>query len=325
MFSFIIPLQSSNNYLLENLDNFKKIIKLYNSYSIEIILLPDVKIKGLESYKLNLRQIVTGPIPPPRKRDIGVLNALYEIICFIDEDSYISKEWIDLCYTNHILENYGAVVGPGIIPRNDPFIAQIFSTFYSSTLFSLFPERYLSLNKKFEVMDWPTVNFTIKKKYFLKVNGFDTDIWPGEDTYFCKKLANKQIKIIYDGKMYVYHHRRNSLKKYLVQIYRYGFNRGKLFILLGISMQIKFYLFFIILFVFFFISILNFSSFNHHVITFSFIFFIYIVLGTLESLFRTKKLLSLFNIILAPISHLSYLIGFINGIINKKRNTKLGR
>ena len=71
------------------------------------------------------------------------------------------------------------------------------------------------------------MNFIIRKDDFVKIGGFDTNFWPGEDTKLCLDIIGKlERKIIYDPKVLVYHHRRPIFKEHLSQIGRYGLHRG---------------------------------------------------------------------------------------------------
>tara|TARA_A100001015_G_C14907889_1_gene679151 strand:- start:185 stop:1153 length:969 start_codon:yes stop_codon:yes gene_type:complete len=322
MFSFIIPFQKPNKYLYETLNVFNSDKKFLKKF--ELILLPDNNFKLLKIYQFSYKIVPTGKISPPLKRDIGVKYSNYEILCFIDEDSYISKNWFKECQKSYSESNVVCVVGPGITPHSDPFFARIISTFFSSRLFSLFPERFLVFKKKMKVRDWPSVNFTIKKKSFLSVNGFSTNIWPGEDTLLCNKLTVQGIDIHYNGEMFVFHHRRNSIRSFIKQLFRYGYYRGKLFKDLKISSQYSFYLSFILILSAMFLFLI----FDLNIYFSMFFLFFYYLSGVTESLIRTKSILSLCNFFLAPIGQISYLFGFVKGFFKIKteiENPSLGR
>jgi len=83
------------------------------------------------------------------------------------------------------------------------------------------------LGKIKEVDDWPSVNFMVRKNVFQKVGGFDSPYWPGEDTFFCRKLIVSGLgKILYVPDLVVWHHRRAGLLAHLRQVSAYGLHRG---------------------------------------------------------------------------------------------------
>jgi GT2 family glycosyltransferase len=84
-----------------------------------------------------------------------------------------------------------------------------------------------SIQKRRYVDDYPTVNLIINKDDFNKVNGFDEQYWPGEDTILCLKLTKElNKKILYSPMIKVFHHRREAIIPHLQQIKRYAIHRG---------------------------------------------------------------------------------------------------
>ena len=52
--------------------------------------------------------------------------------------------------------------------------------------------------KRTEIEDWLTCNFLVRRNAFLKVKGFDSRYWGGEDTQLCYVLTRDGKKIIID-------------------------------------------------------------------------------------------------------------------------------
>ena len=48
--------------------------------------------------------------------------------------------------------------------------------------------RFTPLKKRF-VIDYPSMNFFIRKTTFEKVGGFNSDYWPGEDSKLAMTLS----------------------------------------------------------------------------------------------------------------------------------------
>ncbi len=337
-FSVIIPTRNLSYYLLfENLPAFDKQI----SHNFEVIVLPNESslydLTLLRKYKW-LRIIPTGKITrPAEKRDIGVEKAKGEIIAFIDDDAYPSPDWLDYAKKMFRDDSLVAASGPGILPEHTDRSEQMFDAVLTSVFGSGWMTYRFTQGNKVWVDDYPSMNFFIKKNVFLELGGFNNDYWPGEDSKLCNDLLKKKKKrVLYDPRLLVYHHRRNSLKRFLKQHANYGFHRGAFFSHGDENSRHVSYLiptFFLIYLVFLFISsfVLVFFRSNHFLlISYFFILvpFIFYIWALLYLFFNTFiKTRNLHVALGAPaalfLTHLTYRILFINGFLtgkNKKTN-----
>ncbi|HIB44088.1 MAG TPA: glycosyl transferase, partial [Nitrospina sp.] len=219
----IIPFKSWSKELDECLMHIQKL-----SYSMfEVILLPDEEV-GSPNLGFAIDIIPTGPISPAQKRDIGAKKAGGLYLAFIDDDAYPQSDWLDVA--NQILISHsdvGAIGGPGITPKNDPFWARVSGAFFLSVTSGGFPERYVSCPPCKSVDDWPSVNLIVRKSVYELIGGFDSNYWPGEDTLFCLKIIKQaELKILYVPNLVVWHHKRPGLMKHLRQVGNYGKHRG---------------------------------------------------------------------------------------------------
>lgn len=223
-FSVVIPVREISNYLVR--ETIPAIIK--QTYpNFEIIVLPDKK----SSLKFPQTRIIpTFPeTGPARKRDIGAQKSHGEILAFLDDDAYPSKNWLKNAVKYFEEENeVTAVCGPGVTPPHDNLYQKASGWVWSTWLGAGGAGVYRCVPQKArEVDDFPTFNFLVRKDDFLKVGGFDSHFWPGEDTKICLDLGEKlRKKIIYDPKILVYHHRRPLFKPHLDQVGNYGLHRG---------------------------------------------------------------------------------------------------
>jgi len=314
-FSVIIPFKKNNKYLIKCLDSFNKI----QDIKFEVILLPDNKIDLENNYNFKIRVIETGKISPPHKRDLGIKNTKTDYIFFIDDDAFPSTDIFHKAteiFTNN--PKLDCLVGPAITPEEDNDFGHLTDIFFSSIFGGGFPDRYKLSNKKYNVSDWPTVNFFIKRESFNLINGFNTNIWPGEDTIFCEKLVKNNMSILYYGKLIVYHFRRTNWKKHLNQISNYGFQRGFLFKKkLTNSLNIKYLLPTIFLFCTLF-SLLNIYYLNWKFFIFNLVTLVYLIIIVIISLIKKKNILNLFLVFF--LSHIFYGIYFMKGLFGKKNN-----
>ncbi|MBP7087953.1 MAG: glycosyltransferase [Candidatus Omnitrophica bacterium] len=329
--SIIIAVAAYCENLKECVSNCLKLD--YKAEDYEIIILPDLdhpQEKSLfsDNGRALTKIIPTGKVTPPRKRDIGAKFAKGDILAFLDDDAYPDKDWLRQAIKIFKEDdNIGCVCGPAVTALNDSIKQQASGLVYSSFLVSAnHAFRYLP-QKRREVFDFPSCNFLIRKELFNQIGGFDKPFWPGEDTFLCYKILTTAKKIVYDPKVLVYHHRRPLFLKHLRQIRNYAFHRGYFAKKYPQnSLQIEYFipsLFVIwnlggILFSLYYASYSNLYS-------FTLILYFSILLLSSISLFLRKKeplvikvKLLFFVIIGVFLTHLTYGIYFVKGLLAKK-------
>ena len=219
-YSFIIPVRTIGEYLKEALEKLVKIKR--DDY--EIIVYSNEEIKEQWS---KTRFIKTENLGPAQKRDLATRDAKGEVLIFLDDDSYPQDDYLEILEKDFKNEKIVAVGGPAITPIDDNFWQKVSGAVFLSSLSGGNPDRYVSIGKKRNIDDWPSVNLAVRRKDFDTVGGFGSNYWTGEDTKFCLDLINKTgKKILYDPQLIMYHHRRGSLVGHLQQIARYGLHRG---------------------------------------------------------------------------------------------------
>lgn len=178
----------------------------------------------------NIFLITSGKVAPGIKRDLAAQKARGNILVFLDDDSFPTHNYLDVAELAFLNEKTIAIGGPGITPDTDGLFQKISGCTFFSNLSGGAPERYLSIPPQKMVQEWPSVNLAIRKDAFQKVGGFNTCIWPGEDTVLCSKLTEVfGLAINYVPNLIVFHHRRGSILDHLIQVFSYGRQRGYLF------------------------------------------------------------------------------------------------
>ncbi len=217
--SIIIPLVGINDYFLES---YPHLLNLdYKHY--EIIVLPDNPVS--QDFP-DIKIIPTGKVSPAIKRDIGAESAKGELLFFLDDDSYPEKDWINKALPYFDDPSIGAIGGPAITPLNDSFLQKVSGAVFLTKVGGGVPERYYPTGKTKEIDDWPSVNLVVKKDLFIKIGGFKSEYWPGEDTKLCLEIIKEGSKILYAPDVIVWHHRRPGLLRHLKQVGNYGLHRG---------------------------------------------------------------------------------------------------
>lgn len=315
-FSIIIPVKYKNNYLLESIDNCLKL----DYQNFEVLIFPD------EDFAYNnkkVRIIPTGNIGPAEKRDLSLKYAVGDILAFLDDDAYPVNDWLNNSVDYFKDIDISAVCGPAVTPENDNLIQKLSGEIYSSVIASgntVF--RYKPAGKIFEVDDSPSVNFLMRKNDFRAVGGFDSTFWPGEDTKLCLDIINLGKKIIYDPKIMVYHHRRGSFRKHLIQSFNYAVHRGyfvkrypKNSVKVGYFIPSLFLIFMVLGFI---AAFLNKSAAYFYLIVLASYFSI-LVINSLVRIIKNKDLKLSFLLIPGIfLTHIFYGSGFIKGLCTGK-------
>jgi GT2 family glycosyltransferase len=219
-YSFVIPVKEVNTYIRDLMPK----IAAFKRDDFEVLIYPDV---ATDDRWPKIRQIETGNLDPAGKRNLALRDAQGEILIFIDDDAYPESNFLEVLDKDFESPNIVAVGGPAMTPAESNFRQKVSGAIFLSHLSGGFPERYRPLGKKRFVTDWPTVNLSIRKSIFQELGGFQCRYWPGEDTFLCYDLLiKKNLKVLYDPGLIVYHHRRESLKQHLHQISAYGLHRG---------------------------------------------------------------------------------------------------
>lgn len=310
LFSIIIPLYVSTPYFFEAVE---KCLKLdYPNFEILIGVDKKAKIsfndKRIKVLKTRLKR--TGPA---EKRDICILASDGEYIAFLDDDSYPDLHWLKYSLKLIKREKVNAVCGPGLTPPNDNFWQKVTGAVLASRFGSgPYYYRFVEAGTRY-VDDYPAYNMIIKKDVLLKVGGFGTKFYGGEDTALCLKLIDAGEKIYYSPKIKVYHHRRRFPFQYMKQVGNVGLHRGY-FVKAYPKTSLRLSYFAPALSIVAVIVLALVSIFELHALLLLFLVgLVSYLLVFIESLAKSGFLLSLFVPIAVAISHFSYGIQFLKG------------
>lgn len=218
--SIIIPVKGFNQNLNECIEECLEL----DHPDYEITILPD---SSMELPYNGVRIIPTGLKGPSEKRNLGIKEAKGEIIAFLDDDTFPSRDWLKKAERNFENGNIAAVGGPAVTPENDGSLEKISGDIYCSLLGGgVYRYRYIPQEKRL-VDDFPSCNFIVRKSVLEEIGGFKTKFWPGEDTAICLEIT-KDLgkKIVYDPEVLIYHHRRRLFIPHLKQISNYALHRG---------------------------------------------------------------------------------------------------
>lgn len=221
--SIIIPLYIETDYFHEAV---RECLSL-DYPNFEVLVGTDSKSKvKFENKRVKIFKTGKDITGPGEKRDLGITKAQGELVAFLDDDSYPERDW--LSETVRIMQKMkvSAVCGPGLTPPADSFSKKITGAILGNPLGSgPYYYRFIKGSPRF-VDDYPAYNLIVRKYALLKIGGFATKFYGGEDTTLCLKLINAGEKIYYHPDIVVYHHRRKFPFEYARQVGNVGLHRG---------------------------------------------------------------------------------------------------
>jgi len=160
------------------------------------------------------------------KKNLGMKKAKGGFFAFIDSDAYPKKNWLKNVMKYFDDKKIGIVGGPNLTPPEGNFWEKVIG--YALGNFLCFGHSAIrnKIAKNRYVSELPSSNYIVRKEAAVE---YSSDFLTAEDTKFCFDVRKKGFKILYANDVVVYHHRRDSLKKYFKQIF--GFGRDNLWLM----------------------------------------------------------------------------------------------
>lgn len=186
--------------------------------NFEILVFPDKKDKEkIKSKKLKI--IETGKVKPSFKRNLGMKKAKGKFLAFIDSDAYPRKDWLRKAIKYFDNEEVGIVGGPNLTPKEANFMERASGYALSNFLASGAAHIRYKIKKNRYVKELPSCNYISRKEISPK---YDVGFLTAEDSKFCFDVAKKGYKVLYAGDVIVYHHRRDTFRGHVKQMFIYG-------------------------------------------------------------------------------------------------------
>ena len=314
--AFIISSNHRLDYLRENINSLIKfetaIFVVVNGEDKQIV---DFLTATEKNYS-NIKFIVLKEkVNKSDARNIGIEKIDSEYIYFLDDDTFIDKNNIEII-TDKVTKYpfIGIIGGPNLNPplslRFQKITGLLLSSFFISYKMNAryYPKGVDRLTDDTELI---LCNLAIKKDLFTKYNlKFNKLLHYNEENLLLEQLRKHNVEMLYTPDLIVYHHRRTTLKSFLQQVYNSGKGRGLMSVMLPSSIKIFF------LFPTLFIIYLILSCFGKMTFILLNIYILLILFNTLVLFFTYKlKLLDIVIIFTTTIlSHLTYGYGFLIGI-----------
>ena len=311
--SIIIPCKGIDVFTEKCL---QKCLKLdYDSF--EILVLPDDSSKE-ESEKFSdkiIKIIKTGKVKPAFKRNLGMEKARGDFFAFIDSDAYPEKGWLKNSIKYFKNKKIGIVGGPNLTPPeaniDEKISGYTLSNFWVSGPANV---RY-RVAKNQIVKELPSCNYISRREISPK---YKEGLLTAEDSKFCFDIRKQGYKILYARDVIVYHHRRDTIKKHIKQMFIYG--RDIAWLAKEEFSLDMLYFSLLSLFVIGFFGAMALSVFYPVIrIVFSILVLAYFILMFVTNI-HENFVMSLYVMTTSIITHFSYGIGFLWGVFVRNKN-----
>jgi GT2 family glycosyltransferase len=148
-------------------------------------------------------------------RNTGLHAANGELVAYLDDDAYPDADWLKYLALSFLREDYAGVGGPNIPPPGDGWIADCVTNSPGGPIHVLLTDR--------EAEHIPGCNMAFRKSALLAAGGFDDRFrTAGDDVDVCWSLQKLGGKLGFSPAAVVWHHRRNSIRRYWKQQLGYG-------------------------------------------------------------------------------------------------------
>jgi len=264
-------------------------------------------------------------------RNLGIKNSKGRFITFVDGDAIPKKNWlsnIKLTFEKH--NEVVGVGGPDLLPEDSSYKEKSIGRVMTSPLArggKLNPSTQHSLMEDEKYVEHiPTCNLSLSRDVFDKVGFFDEGFVKGQDLELNYRIVKAGFKLLYSPEIKVLHYRKNDIKSFSKQIFKWAKAKVAIIKKHGFSGLIShIYLWPIYLVIGFFISLILFSILNLlkvFSILFLFALISYFFIILFESIkiskkFKDKKLF-FYTILLLPIIHIAYSFGVIIALVKRK-------
>lgn len=223
-FSVIVPVFNRPDEIEELFDSLtKQTVKDFEVIIVEDGSKIDCK-KEVDKYsdKLSIKYFYKKNEKPAIARNYGVARAEGDYVVFVDSDCIIPNDYFEKVNSYLDEEDVDVYGGPDAADPNFNNMQKAIS--YSMTAF--LTTGNIRGGEKVDKFYPRSFNLGVKRSVFNEMGGFPvTKMHPGEDMVFAIELIKRGYKTKLFKNAFVYHKRRNTLKSFFKQVFRFGKTR----------------------------------------------------------------------------------------------------
>lgn len=158
-------------------------------------------------------------------RNCGFKVAAGDIIAFTDADCIFERNWLKDCVKYFQDDKVGAVGGGVLVPKESSYFEKSIDFIFSIAGILVVTAHHKITSLAKEVRDIPGCNAFYRRAALEKVMPVDESFLTAEDVWMNHCIRNYGYKLIAVGDAILWHYRRNSVKTFFVQIYRFAIGR----------------------------------------------------------------------------------------------------
>ena len=175
-----------------------------------------------------VRPLPCSPRSASMARNLGVQHAGSELLVFLDDDVRVPPDYLGTVI--RVLEEHSEVSiagGPNLTPPEASSFARICGELLASPLGSGVTRRRYGAAAAREATERDLIlcNLVVRRRVFTEGIEFPY-LFGGEENVLMGRARHASHRLWYSPELWVYHHRRETLRGYLAQVYRYGWGRG---------------------------------------------------------------------------------------------------
>jgi GT2 family glycosyltransferase/sugar lactone lactonase YvrE len=148
-------------------------------------------------------------------RNVGLKEALGEIVAYTDADTRVDRDWLTYLVQPFLTSDVVGSGGPNVVPADDPPMAQCIARAPGAPTHVLLDDRIAE--------HVPGCNMAFRKDALVEIGAFNPIyLRAGDDVDVCWRLQARGWRIGFASSALVWHHHRSSVGAYWRQQVGYG-------------------------------------------------------------------------------------------------------
>lgn len=177
-----------------------------------------------------LELLVVEGTNPSQQRNEAVRQSQGKIIYFLDDDSLVSEQALQLMEQHFMQNGVVAVGGPSLTPSTDSLLQRSIGAVLSS-LFGAggVCNRYRAVGTVRETTERELIlcNLAVLREQFLAAGGLDERLYPNEENELLDRLRKNGGRLLHDPDLVIERSQRPTLYAFIRQMFRYGRGRAE--------------------------------------------------------------------------------------------------
>lgn len=236
--SVVVPVKNEHRYISECVASLLNLDYLKESYEIIVALdrnATDAVKSILKTYKGKITVLQSKKAGSAANRNLGAANAnkKAKYLAFTDADCVVDKAWL-MTLANRMEEIQtderwiGVIGGLNLVPKSDNKLAKTLGAM-EQTLFGGGGSAQVAVMKEEQLVhSLPNCNALYKKRLWQE-NKQDENFIVGQDGEFNYRLYKKGVRFLAIPDAIVWHHRTNSWRGFIKRMFRYGEATARIF------------------------------------------------------------------------------------------------